>query len=411
MSEQPLSNIDPRLQKQVQNARRAIDKGNPSYAIPICTDILKRFPGLYDVRKVLRDAQKLATGEGSAAKRFFAKVTSAPFALGGASKVKKDPKRVLETAEAMLTEDPTNVMAHKFLGQAAEELKYFNTAVFAYTGIEELEPENVENLKALANALIEIGQTQEAIKKCDSVIRIAPSDGDAQTIIRRASVAQSLEEGKWEEDNDFRDKLKDEEEAVQLEQASRSVTGKDAIESLIKSALTKAADEPGNINVMRDLANNYHKLGDFENAILWISKARETDAGGADVALEKLQQRFEIEQREAVIEERRQLLDGDPNNGELNASLQKAEQELVDFKFDQAKELVEKYPNEYGYRYDYGVLLLEKGELDQAIGQFQISQRNPKVRIESLVNLGKAFKTKRIFDLAAEQLNTANSEL
>ncbi|MGB0373242.1 MAG: tetratricopeptide repeat protein [Opitutales bacterium] len=411
MSEQELSSIDPRLQKQVANAKRAIEKGNPGYAVPICSDILKRFPGLYDVRKILRTAQKRMNGNSGGVKKFFAKVTSAPFALGSAGRIKKDPNKVIESAEALLADDPSNVAAHRILGQAAEELGYHNTAIFAYECVREVEPDNVENLKSLAEALIEVGRNKESIALCDTILARSPADGDAQNIIRKASVAQSMEKGKWEEDKDFRDKLKDEDEAVRLEQASRSVTGEDALRDLIAEALKKAEKEPENLNVLRELTTNYRKLADYDNALLWIGKARSLESGKSDVALEKLEIQIIVESKEAFIEEKLEVLESDPSNAAARKEVETAQGELFETRYKFAESLVERYPNEYGYRFEFGELLLEKGELDQAIAQFQVSQRNPKVRIQSLLNLGKAFKAKKIFDLAAEQLSSANSEL
>ena len=412
MSEQELTSIDPRLQKQVSNAKRAVEKGNPGYAIPICSDILKRFPGLFEVRKILRNAQKRSSGASGGMKKFFTKVTSAPFAMGSAGRIKKDPLKVIESAEGLLNDDPRNVAAHRILGQAAEELGYHNTAIFAYECICEVEPDNIDNLKAMADQLIEVGRSKESIALCDLILAKSPADGDAQGLIRKASVAQSMEKGKWEEeDADFRDKLKDEDESVRLEQASRAVTGEDTIRELIKEAIAKSQDNPGDINILRDLANNYRKIGEFDNALIWVGKARDLEAGRTDVALEKFENQLKIESKEALISDKQAALLEDPESATLKAELEAAQAELFETRFGLAASLVERYPNEYGYRFEYGVLLLEKGETDQAIAQFQVSQRNPKVRIQSLLLLGKAFKAKKIFDLAAEQLSTANSEL
>lgn len=411
MSEQDLSSIDPRLQKQVTNAKRAIEKGNPGYAVPICADILKRYPGLYEVRKTLRDAQKRLAGNSGGVKKFLTKVTSAPFALGSAGRIKKDPSKVIESAEALLSDDPSNVAAHRILGQAAEELGYHNTAIFAYECVRELEPDNLDNLKALAEQLIEVGRNKESVALCDSILARSPADGDAQNIIRKASVAQSMEKGKWEEEADFREKLKDEEEAVRLEQASRAVTGEDALRELIEDGLKRVEKEPENLNILRDLTSNYRKLGDYENSLLWIGKARLLESGKSDVALEKLEIQITVESKEVFIREKLELIESEGETPELRAEIESAQQDLFETRFAFAGSLVERYPNEYGYRYEFGELLLEKGDLDQAIAQFQVSQRNPKVRIQSLLNLGKAFKAKKIFDLAAEQLSSANSEL
>ena len=412
MSEQELSSIDPRLQKQVANAKRAVEKGNPGYAVSICTDMLKRFPGLFEVRKILRTAQKRASGSSGGMKKFLTKFTSAPFALGSAGRIKKDPLKVIESAESMLNDDPNNVAAHRILGQASEELKYPNTALFAYECIREVEPDNIDNLKAVAEQLIEVGRNKESISLCDLILSKSPADGDAQNLIRRASVAQSMEKGKWDEkDSGFRDKLKDEDESVRLEQASRAVTGEDVVRELIKEGIAKAQETPGDINILRDLANNYRKIEEFDEALVWVGKARELESGKTDVALEKFENQLQIESKEAIIAAKEEALEADSANARIQGEIEAAKAELFATRLDLAASLVERYPNEYGYRFEYGVLLLEKGELDQAIGQFQVSQRNPKVRIESLLNLGKAFKEKKILDLAAEQLSTANSEL
>ena len=53
----------------------------------------------------------------------------------------------------------------------------------------------------------------------------------------------------------------------------------------------------------------------------------------------------------------------------------------------------------------------ETGEIDLAIQNFQQSQRNPQRRIESLDRLGRCFKAKGIYDLAADQLKTAAEEI
>jgi lipopolysaccharide biosynthesis regulator YciM len=77
----------------------------------------------------------------------------------------------------------------------------------------------------------------------------------------------------------------------------------------------------------------------------------------------------------------------------------------------QCEDLVQRYPNEYSYRYELGELYLEDGEVDKAIKELQLAQRSPKVRVSSLVLLGKGYLQKGFHDLAAEQLNTAKSEI
>lgn len=49
--------------------------------------------------------------------------------------------------------------------------------------------------------------------------------------------------------------------------------------------------------------------------------------------------------------------------------------------------------------------------MDKTIKELQLAQRSPKVRIDALVLLGKAYKQKGFSDLAIEQFNTVKSEI
>ena len=42
------------------------------------------------------------------------------------------------------------------------------------------------------------------------IVQLNPRDGDAEDIMKRASVAAAMHRGKWEESEDFRTQLKDE---------------------------------------------------------------------------------------------------------------------------------------------------------------------------------------------------------
>ena len=87
--------------------------------------------------------------------------------------------------------------------------------------------------------------------------------------------------------------------------------------------------------------------------------------------------------------------------------IEKLEAVLIELKLDESCKLVEKLPNDYSQRFKYGSYLLESGDIDAGIQQFQISQRSPSLRLKSLVLLGRCFMEKKLFDLALEQLQHA----
>ncbi|MDE0821670.1 MAG: hypothetical protein OSA95_11145, partial [Opitutales bacterium] len=209
MSEEPieeldLKSLDHRVQRQVENAKTSIVRGNSDYAIEICMTILRAHPGCLEVRKVLRRAQ-VAKHKASSKKSstFFTKVTSAPFSLMGNSLVKKDPEKALDQAEKTLNDNPQNALAHRMLGHAAELLGMLNTAAHAYELARQIEPDNFDNLKEQGKVYLKLNKYDDAIKIGNHVFQKNQGDVEAQDLIKQASVAQSMEKGNWEGDEDF----------------------------------------------------------------------------------------------------------------------------------------------------------------------------------------------------------------
>jgi len=411
MEEVALKDLDTRLQKQIDNARKAVDK-NPSYAVDILMNIVSRHPACLEARKILRQAQQRATkGKTKGFGGLLSKVTSIPFSIGSESKIKKDPQKAIDSAEQMLNANPENATGHKILGAAAEELELYSTAVFAYDAVRKLEPKNSENIKSLMQVHIKTGNSEEAIRIGEAAYRANPADDEVQALIKKASVEQTMEKGRWEEDKSFRDKLKDEGESQKLEQAGRAKTGESGLRALIEEAKKGVAEEPGNMNFYRDIAANYRKLGDYDNALEWVGKARALEAGRADVNLERMVGTLKREKMQQAITTVEELLEATPEDVAAQTQLKKLRAEERAFRMEQCEDLVQRYPNEYSYRYELGELYFEDGETDKAIKELQMAQRSPKVRVGALILLGKAYLVKGFHDLAAEQLTTAKSEI
>lgn len=409
MPEVPVASLDPRHQKLIENARIAIDRGNLDYTLEVTAQVLKMVPGCLPVRRLQRVAQ-LKQIKGTKSKFLgmsLGSLSTAPFMFGG----KKDPAKQLEAAETALAKDPLNVGALKLLAEAATGLGLLETVAFALDAIREMEPTNRANLLALGEAWMAAGKPTEALKVADEILKTKPMDADAQNLMRKASIAQTMNKGNWESQGSFRDKLKDEAQAISLEQAAKVVNSGDMTQRLLEESLALVAKEPTNLNHYRAVTQAYEKLGNLEETLVWLRKARALPAGAADSSLEKQ----ETELATAVIEKHMKAAEAAvalaPNDPAAKAKMDAARKELADFKLTEAKRYVERYPNDYAARYTLGTLLLESGLTDPAIAQFQQAQKGPQVRIASLVGLGRCFKAKKLFDLAVAQLTTAKGEL
>ncbi len=415
-AEQPeeleLHDLDHRIQRQVENAKNNIVRGNPDYAVEICMNLLKSYPGCLDIRKVLRRAQVVSfTARKKKSSGFLSSVTTAPFSIIGNTFVKKDPLKAVEIAEKMLTDNPKNALAHRMLGHATVHIELLNTAAYSFELARQVEPENYENLRELGHVYLRLGKFEEAIKIGNHVFQKNAGDPEAQELVKQASVAQSMEKGNWDGDDDFRSKLKDQDEAKALEQEARTVNDNEALVELIERAKIRVNQNPEDLGNYREVATSYRKLGDMAQAVEWVQYARELESGRADVVLEEMETQYTLEWMQQEIEAMKAQLDEDPDNEELREYFDTSLGEEREYRYHQAVKMVEKYPNDYGYRFELGQLLFEMDAVDESIQHLQLGMRNPKARLKSLVYLGRAYKAKQFYDLAAEQLEAAKSEI
>jgi tetratricopeptide (TPR) repeat protein len=298
-----------------------------------------------------------------------------------------------------LAKDPTSVPALKLLAEAAGGLGLLETVAFALDAVREIEPDNRANLLALGEAWITAGKPAEALKAADAILKTKPADADAQNLMRKASIAQTVTKGNWDGQGNFRDKLRDEAQAVSLEQAAKVVTAGDMAQRLVDEAKARVQAEPTNLNHYRAVAQAYRQLGRSDEALVWVRKARALPNGAVDPTLEK----EESELQTALLEARVKAESGD--------GLAAAQAELAAWRLTEAKRTVERYPNDFPARLALGELLLASGQLDAALAQFQQAQKGPQVRVAALVGLGRGFRAKKIYDLAVMQFKSAKTDL
>lgn len=408
MQEIPVQSLDPRLQKQVENAQIALQRGNFDYVVELCSQVLKNAPGCLPVRRL----QYIALTRGLETKnKAVVKALGSVTQVGFIFASKKDPVKVLENAEKMLIADPTNIGALKQMADASTTLGLHETAAFAWECIRDLQPKNHKNLITLAEMLLAAKKPTEALKVADELLRFKPQDGDALALMRRASVAQTMDKGKWENKTSFREKLRDEKQAVSLEQAAKVVTSEEMTERLIEEAKERHAAEPENLNHLRAIIDGYRRLGDSNAALEWVRKTLELPSAAADASFEKLASELETELLEKTVHEAENALEAAPDDAAAVAALEKAKTELSQFRLKEAQAYCEHYPNDYAARFNLAELYYESGDYQEAIANYQQALKNPKVRISALAGMGKSFKALRMFDLAVERFQTAKNEM
>jgi len=408
MQEVPLTSLDIRLQKQVENAQVALQRGNYDYVIEVTSQVLKHASGCLPVRRLQRAALlKQHESKNKLMAKAFGSVTMAGFMFAN----KKDPLKAIESAEKLLLADPNNIAALKSLAENSAALGLMETSAFAWECIREAQPKDHDTLVHLAEAYIAAKMHKEAVKVADDLLKLRPQDGDALALMRKASVAQTMDRGNWESQASFRTKLKDENLATSLEQAAKVVTSSEMTERLIAEAKQRLAAEPSNLNHFRAIIDGYRRLNDPASALEYVKQARQLPSASGDATLEKLQSDLVVGVLEAKVKAASEKAAASPADPAAKAELDAARAELTKVKLEDAKAYVERYPNDYAARFTLANLLYDSGDHQAAIANFQQAQKSPKVRLAALAGMGKALKARKMFDLAVQQFQTAKSEI
>lgn len=409
MQEVPLTALDARLQKQIESAQVALQRANYDYVIEVTSQVLKNAPGCLPVRRLQRVALvRHQEGKTSLMSKAMGSVTMAGFLFGGG---KKDPAKSLETAEKLLLSDAKSIPALKNLAEATAALGLLETSAFAWECIREIQPRDHDTLLHLAEAYLNAKLNKDALRIADEMLKLRPQDGDALALMRRASVAQTMDKGNWETQSSFREKLKDEAQANSLEQASKVVTSAEMTQRLIDEAKQRLASEPQNLNHYRAIIDGYRRLEDPASALEHVKQARLLPSAAGDATLEKLQNDLAVSVLEGRLKTLAALLAANPDDTAARQAHVAAQAELTQVKLADAKAYVERYPNDYAAKFTLANLLFESGDHQQAIANYQQAQKSPKVRLAALGGMGKALKARKMFDLAVQQFQIAKSEI
>jgi len=222
-------------QKRFQNACRAFEGGEWDYVLATCAVLLAAHPECLPVRRLQRAALLKKFPKCGALRRKLSGAVSGLLFSFWVARAKKSAPEQLAYAESRLGKNPYDTAALRLLGEAATRasasaatgakaraatgvearsasaLAWAEMAVFAYEAIREIEPDNRANLLALGEALLAAERPAAALKIADTLLAENPVDGTAQTLMRKASIAQTVDKGNWEQAGDFRAKLKAEE--------------------------------------------------------------------------------------------------------------------------------------------------------------------------------------------------------
>ncbi len=410
MAEKKLPEISRDVRVVFTKGNDALQRENYDYAIDLFNQVLAREPGLYQCRKLLRNAQfKRAGGGGGFIKKMWSSASSQPQIAKGEIALRKDPAEAMQIAEQVLNHDPTNSGAHRLIAKAAKALEMPQTAVLSLEVIFRNSPRDKEAGIQLANALAEIGEPKRGEAILAALHDVYPSDNDIHQALKDLSARKTLDEGGYDALADgsgsYRDILANREEAISLEQQNRQVKSEDVAERLIREYEDRLPSEPNNLKLVRQLAELYTQKKQFDKALSYYERLKASDVGN-DPTLDKGIADTIVRKYDHQIS---QL---DPNAADYAEKMALLEGEKQAYQLAECQSRVERFPTDLQIRFEMGQLYFQAGKYGEGIAEFQKAQNNPHRRVAALNYLAQCFAKKRppMYDIAARTLQNAIKE-
>lgn len=399
------------MAQQAQNfyakGSAAYDRGNYDIAIDLLMQCVTRAPGFSKARKILRSAQ-IKKFKSTKTGGFATKIQEIKSA-GRRTKIKgmlaaNKPDMALIECEKLLSINPLDGQNVEIAVQAAEASGHPDAALFTVEAAYENNQDDMKLLSRVADFYMAVGEYEKARDAYIKLNAYVPTD---QTILKklkdaeaRVTMAAGWEETSGKKDG-FRDLIANKDQAAQLDAQNKAVVSGSDAEMLIEEARRRLEEEPQNLNYYRALSRLYTQNKMYDDAVEILEAARKINEN--DPELDRSWSNAKIASFEARMAEFKSAGDESATN--------QVENDMNQFIFDDLAARVQRYPNDLRLRFELGMQYFKYEYYDDAIAQFQMSQRSPKERVQSLFHLALCFNKKGQRDMAVMQLETANEQL
>jgi len=397
-----------KAQQFLDKATKAAERGNLDIALALCRQAVALAPHDENSRRQFHETRiRLFQREKHGGLGLKVAELGAQMKMSKAQSLIKQNKleEAMALAEEVVDVNPISPKLNEFYFDIAQRTNHPEALLSAMETLSTACPDDTDLMLRMGKTYMQNGVYGRARDCFQRVSSINPTDLSVQKLLKDAMAKETMTAGGWEENagkrGGFQALIRDKELAARLDRNAKAVVAGDDAEAAIAEAREKIAKEPKNVNYYRALARIFLQNKRFDEALETIDEARkvnpadpELDRNWADAKIRSYEARIDALKAEGKEEDAYQL-----------------EVEKAQFAFDDLLRRVEAYPNDLGLRYELGVMYFENDAFDDAIQQFQLAQKSPKYRLESLYYLACCFKAKGQADMAVMQLEAANSQL
>lgn len=386
-----------------RRGNEAVPKENWDYAIQMYLTCVKLFPDNLTYRQSLRGTEYAKYGKnGTGAKMANMRLMTTRTKIKKC-RMSKDWAGVDQAAEEGLQINPWDPQLNADVGDACTQLGYPDVAIFAYEQSREADGTNKDVLRSLAALLEEKGEYKRAVECWQRFLKVEPTSGEARSKITQLDARSVMDRGGYEGAESTRN--------VRLgaggQRPGQPADGPGmSIEADLQRAIRK---EPANKDNYLKLADYYRRESQLEEAEEQLRKALEVS--GNDLSIREILEDVQLDlmKRALLVANEQSRRSPDDESAKQRATDMSAE--LLKREIEVYAVRVERYPQDMKVKYELATRYMKVRKWALAIPLFQQSRGDPRVKGESLVNLGKCFYYDGKIPLAIRQFEAAFAEI
>ena len=384
-----------------RRGNEAVQKENWDYAIQMYFTAVKLRPDNLTYRQSLRFAEyKKYNGNGTGAS--MASMRS----MGSKGKVKKcrmskDWPGVDVAAEEGLQVNPWDLGFNTDVGDAAKTLGFAEVAIFAYEEVLKKDPGNKDVNKSLALVLEERGEYKRAADCWRRILKQEPTNGEARSKITGLDTKGVMDRGGYEGADSTRGVMAAHEVARRLGGDNKGGPGDSPLADLER----QVRKDPANKDLLLKLADMYRREGRLEEAEQNLTKALEISGGNMNIreVLEDVQ----LDLMAKAVTVAKEQFRANPTDEVKKQQAIAMATEHINREVEILSARTERYPQDMRMKFELATRLMKQQKWQAAIPLLQQSRSDPRVKGESLINLGKCFGYDKKPQLARRQFEAA----
>ncbi len=269
------------------------------------------------------------------------------------------------------------------------------------------EKPSLQTYLLLKDSYAALGEFDRALAACQRAYKLKPDDGEIADEFQRLSAELTVARGKYDQEGDFRQSIKDRERQEKLQAQESFIKTESYRHSAVEEARAAMAQDP---NLPMNIFNLAEALSDLRNDEAEneaIKLLEDMYKAKRDFSFKERAGQLRIKQLKRKLREAEIALETKGRDAQAKSQLSELSAQLREAELEHYRLCVENYPTDLRAKYEYGVRLVRDKRYDEAIPLFQEAQRDPRHKISAMNQTGLCFFMKGWFKDAIDVFTRA----